>query len=170
METQASVKELQNLVAHNISEMTGYSERRFADLVTKELNHQLLEADLHGIQRRFALEKIRHDLELNYQTRGEESPEFFGLEASERYHLIQPSYMDQILDPEISDDLISVWVDRMMEGSLDIPRGLPQALGQYLVRHDLEWASKNLNPDNDNLDMTKNRQLFIEVLERTELI
>lgn len=167
MQVSESAENLHRLVLSNVGRMGGTSERRFASMVIDELNLQLLEAEQYGIQRRFALEKIRHDLETKYSELGEE---LIGLSSRDKYRAIQPPYMDQILDPEIGDELISVWVDRMIEGTLAVPQGLPAAMGQWLVRHQPEWASVHLNPDEASMNMLTNHQLFVEVLHRVELI
>lgn len=158
---------LHQLVMGDVARIGATSEKRFAKRVVDEINHSLLEVGIHGIERRFALEKVRDDLEQNYSAKHEE---LVGKNSREKYLIIEPTYMHQLLDPEVADELISVWLERMIDGSLAIPSGLPAALGQWLVRNDREWAEINLEPTDPNRNMLNNRVLFSEVLRRCNLI
>lgn len=158
---------LHQLVMGDVARIGATTEKRFAQRVVEEINHSLLEAGLHGLERRFALEKVRDDLEKAYSVKGEA---LVGLSSREKYLAIEPPYMHQLLDPEVADELVGVWKERMMDGSLAIPSGLPAALGQWLVRHDREWAEINLEPSDPHRNMLSNQELFIEVLRRCDLI
>lgn len=170
MESKTPDTTLLDTVMTSIAKMGGVEEKRFAERVIGEINHQLLEAGLTGIQRKFALEKVRDDLEINYHEQLEEDPVFSAKSAKDKYLAIQPPYMHQLLDPEVSDELVSVWVDLMIEKKIPIPKGLPSCLGQWLVNNDSEWAELNLEPLNPKMNMIKNHDLFIRVLEKVELI
>jgi len=167
MSTATQKTALHQLVMGDISRMGGMSGERFVKRVLSEVNHQLLEAGLHGVQRRFALEKFKDDLLAMYEAKSEEIQ---SLGAAERYQAIQPLYTEQLFDEDINDELISVWLDRMIDGTMTIPKGLPPALGQMLVKSQPEWASLHLDPGNENMDMTRNRGLFINVLSRVGLL
>lgn len=158
---------LHHLVMGDVARIGDMSGDRFVERVVKEINVMLLEAGVHGIQRRFALAKFKEDMAELYRIKVEELQE---LTPRERYAAVEPLYASQLFDEEYNDELISVWVDLMVSGDMSVPKKVPAMLGQVIVKSDPEWAKVNLDPSVPEKNMLKNQALLKAVFEKVELL
>lgn len=158
---------LHQLVMGDVARIGQSTQKRFAKRVVEEINHALLEAGLLGLRRRFILEKIRADLEVNY---AEKAEQLEGLSSKEKYALIEPHYLSQMLDGDQANEICDFWLELLEQGEFEVPYGLPAALGQHLVKHDAKWAEEHLKPETEQGNMLTNHALLLGVLKRCELI
>lgn len=166
VEQVASAHDLHNYVMGNLARMGGSGDRGFIERIMDELRHQLIEAGIHGLELRLVRLKIEEDLSSAYTVKRDT---LGGLSAREVYMAIEPPYMGQLLDEDTNHDLIEVWFQRMIDGTMTIPEKYPATLASALAKKKSKLV-ECLDPSLATFNMIANRQLFARILDELNLI
>jgi hypothetical protein len=168
-----ATKNLVNNVLGELSEEGFFSSERFLDSAVQEVNTGLQELGVFGNLRRFALVKFRQDLTTNYEQALNEQgkAELVKLSPLERFKLLAPAYTGQLLDEEVSKELIEVWIEQLCDGEVgSCPKAFPAALYNMVKATDPAWAEHQMDDNDPAKNVLFNRELLHEALYKAGLI
>lgn len=162
-----STKELIYNVIGDLAEEGFFSEERFIESSVQEVNLHLQELGVLGNRRRFALCKLKEDLEINYRNMVERQGKsvLAAYSPVQRFQQVAPSYVNHLLDEEHAQDLIDVWLEQMVSGALKIPEPFPAMLYGMVKEEYPDWADGNLDASQQQTNVYYNRELLAESLQ-----
>ena len=163
----------EELLLLSVAAVAGGSTTEWIDKTLVELRHLLVDSGICCIELKLVLEKVKEDFEKNLRAVRADPVEaltFEDLDPKVKYQRLAPKYLEQLFDPEINEELIAVWVEKMVSGEYPLPGMLPSILGQTIAKRDKEWADIYLDPRIPGGDMCNTPTLRQEVFERVGLI
>lgn len=80
-----------------------------------------------------------------------------------------PPYLNHLLDEEYARELIEVWIEQMLEGTIPVPQKLPVLLNNIIRKTDPDWAEYQMDKDDPNLNVLARQEHFNEALYRAGL-
>lgn len=160
-----------NDVMGTLAENGFFSPEKFVDAALKEISHHLIELGVVGIRRKFALDLVRDDLMTNIEEviATTDKGHFQTLGSRQRFEAIKPRYYYQLVDEEVVDDLIDVWVDQVLEAQRPMPERFPATLAMAIREKDKKWAETNLDKNVPEKNFLFNRDLCQLAFEKAGL-